>query len=151
MLSEKTDTAKAWEQHNILFCRKKGERKKFSLSSPFLTQVFLFLFLVFSSLYPLLGTSPNSQSSHILIFWSNFYPAGRKVRQRKSKYCMSVLSRQWGEDRIPSSLRAGKIRGITERKVFREDLPFLSDRSRLVTMHSLLIKLISTWREKKMK
>lgn len=57
---------------------------------------------------------------------------------------MSVLGRQWGEDRIPSSLRAGKIRGITERKVFREDLPFLSDRSRLVTMHSLLIKLIST-------
>lgn len=31
---------------------------------------------------------------------------------------MSVLGRQQGEDGIPSSLRGGKIRGKTERKVF---------------------------------
>lgn len=32
---------------------------------------------------------------------------------------MSVLGRQQGKDGNPSSLRGGKIRGKTERKIFR--------------------------------
>lgn len=110
--SEKTASQKS-EESTSFFKAERRKKKDFLPSSTFLTHV---LFL--SCLSLLLGTSPTCQSSHLLFFWSHFYAAFWKVRQRKNNYSKCVLVRQMREGGIPSPQKGGKIRVKRSWKLF---------------------------------